>query len=294
MRLAFGTFLGLPEPSSFLGDAGFVLTRWRADPDAAFAAERGGELVGSNLATNWGSVGFFGPLSVHPELWNRGVAQQLMVPVLDCFARWGTAHAGLFTFAQSTKHVALYQRFGFWPRFLSAVLAKPVAAPAAPAPWAAFSSIPEAERKTAVDACRGLTDAVFGGLDVSIEILAVADQRLGDTLLLWEDVGLAGLAVCHAGPGTEAGSGTCYVKFAAARPGAGAERRFARLLDACEDFAVQRGLTRLVAGVNTARSAAYRQLLERGFRTQLQGVAMQRPDEPGYNRAEVFVIDDWR
>ena len=39
-RLAFGTFLGLPDPLAFMGDAGFVRTRWRADPPAAFAAER--------------------------------------------------------------------------------------------------------------------------------------------------------------------------------------------------------------------------------------------------------------
>jgi hypothetical protein len=31
-----------------------------------------------------------------------------------------------------------------------------------------------------------------------------------------------------------------------------------------------------------------------GFRTFIQGVAMQRPKEAGYNRPEVFAIDDWR
>ncbi len=39
MRLAFGTFLGLPEPMTFLGDASYVRTRWLAAPDAAFGAE---------------------------------------------------------------------------------------------------------------------------------------------------------------------------------------------------------------------------------------------------------------
>jgi GNAT superfamily N-acetyltransferase len=277
MRLAFGTFLGLPEPSAFLGDAGYVKTRWRADPGAAFAAELGGELVGSNLATNWGSVGFFGPLSVHPELWNRGVAQSLMAPVMDCFARWGTVNAGLFTFPQSVKHVGLYQRFGFLPRFLTAVLAKPIAAATARTPWTASSSLPEPERRDALARCRALTDAVYAGLDVSLEIGAVAEQQLGDTLLLEEDSGLAGIAVCHVGAGTEAGSGACYVKFAAVRPGAQAPRRFAQLLDACETFAAERGLARLVAGVNTARSAAYRQMLERGFRTQLRAWRCSAP-----------------
>src|SRR5689334_21853598 len=55
MRLDFRTFLGTPDPGAFLGDAGYVRTRWRADPAAAFGAEAGGKLVGSNFATDWGS-----------------------------------------------------------------------------------------------------------------------------------------------------------------------------------------------------------------------------------------------
>jgi len=48
MRLAFGTFLGLPEPMTFMGDAALVRTRWLAAPYAAFGAEVDGRLVGSN------------------------------------------------------------------------------------------------------------------------------------------------------------------------------------------------------------------------------------------------------
>src|SRR5688572_31038558 len=83
MRLAFGTFLGLPEPTSFMGDTGYVRTRWRADPDAAFGAEIGGEFAGSNFATNWGSVGFFGPLTIRPDLWDHGVGKRLMEAVVE-------------------------------------------------------------------------------------------------------------------------------------------------------------------------------------------------------------------
>ena len=35
-------------------------------------------------------------------------------------------HEGLFTFAHSPEHIALYQHFGFWPRFLTAIMSKPV------------------------------------------------------------------------------------------------------------------------------------------------------------------------
>lgn len=44
-RLAFGTFIGLPQPTDFCGDANYVQTRWLVDRTAAFAAEVDGQLV---------------------------------------------------------------------------------------------------------------------------------------------------------------------------------------------------------------------------------------------------------
>jgi hypothetical protein len=66
------------------------------------------------------------------------------------------------------------------------------------------------------------------------------------------------------------------------------------LLTASEDCAARHGLLRLTAGVNTGRREAYNIMLNHGFRTIQQGVAMHRPDEPGYDRPNIFVIDDWR
>jgi GNAT superfamily N-acetyltransferase len=294
MRLAFGTFLGLPDPSAFMGDADYVQTRWRTNPTAAFAVEQGDTLLGSNFASNWGSVGFFGPLTIHPDYWDRGVGKRLMEPVMDCFARWGTAHAGLFTFAQSEKHVGLYRKFGFWPRFLTAVVSKPVARVTTAAEWSLFSGLAVDARNETIRQCRAVTDANYAGLDVEMEIRAVAEQALGDTVLLWIDGALAGFAVCHAGPGTEAGSGACYIKFGAVKPGMAAAREFEQLLQAAEAFAAASDLLHLTAGVNTARHEAYGAMLALGFRTQVQGVAMQRDNDPGYNRPGVFLIDDWR
>jgi predicted N-acetyltransferase YhbS len=293
-RLAFGTFLGLPDPLAFMGDAEFVRTRWAADPTAGLGAELDGELVGSNFAARWGSVGFFGPLTVRPDLWDRGIARKLVEATMAVFDRWGVRHAGLFTFAHSPKHLALYQKFGFWPRFLTAVMSRPVQPAHSVATPSTFSELPESQRAEGLRACRELTDALYDGLDLEREIRAVNAQGLGDTVMLWDTAGLTGFAVCHCGPGSEAGSGVCYVKFGAVRPGSAAPTAFDRLLAACEAFAAARGLTRLVAGVNTGRSEAYRQMIARGFRTEMQGVAMQRPNEPGYNRPEVYLLDDWR
>jgi hypothetical protein len=67
-RLAFGTFLGVPEPATFWSDRDYVYGRSRAPHVAALGAAIDGRLVGSNFATKWGSVGFFGPLTVRPDL----------------------------------------------------------------------------------------------------------------------------------------------------------------------------------------------------------------------------------
>lgn len=294
MRLAFGTFLGLPNPGSFMGDGGYVRSRWRADPAAAFGAFAGSELVGSNFATNWGSVAFFGPLTTHPELWDRGIGKLLMAPVIDCFDRWQTRLAGLYTFPHSRKHVGLYQRFGFWPQFLTAIMSRPVRQTTRSKQWTVFSELSDERRHAMLDDCRRLTDEIYAGLDVSAEFNAVAAQDLGDTVLLRDDAGLTAFAVCHCGPDTEAGGGNCYIKFGAARPGAGVARNFRRLLGACEQMAATAGLSRLVAGVNTARHEAYREMLDYGFRSDIQGIAMHRPNESGYSRPGIYVIDDWR
>ena len=248
-RFAFGTFIGLPDPLQFADDAAYIRHRYLIEPTAAFVAELDGQIIGSNLATNWGSFGFFGPLSVHPDFWNQGVAKKLIAAVCNRFEEWGIRQAGLFTFPNSAKHHALYQKFGFCPQFLTAIMAKSASA---------------------------------------------STLGLGDTIFLVDESRLVGLAICHYGAGTEAGSNNCYVKFAAVRPEINAVDRFSQLVNLCENMTLAVGMSNLLAGVNTSRHEAYRLLIARGFRTQTTGIAMQRPNTLGYNRSDIFVLDDWR
>ncbi|MFK0126977.1 GNAT family N-acetyltransferase [Streptomyces nigra] len=273
----------------------YVRTRWAADPQAAFEATVEGEVVGSNFATNWGSVGFFGPLTVRPDLWDQGIGRRLMEPVMDCFDTWGNSHLGLFTFSHSPKHLELYRRYGFWPRFLTAIMKKQVAEAAAVPGRVLYGELPAAERPDALSLCGALTGAVYEGLSLEREIVAAHTQGLGDTILLHGAASeLDGLAVCHCGAGSEAGTDVCFVKFGAVRPGPGAADRFERLLDACERLAAERGLDQLDAGMNLGRPDAYRRMIDRGFCTWLQGVTMHRPNQPGYSYPAAYVIDDWR
>src|SRR3984957_5955274 len=246
VRLAFGTFLGWPNPLDFMGDRDLMAPRWRATHVRVIAAREGGRLIGSNVATRWGSFGFFGPLTVLPEYWDRGVAQLLLEATMKIFDRWGVRHTGLFTFPQSAKHVALYQKFGYWPRYLTAIMTQtPEANPArqgkrADAP-VLLSALPKGQREQAILAGRKLTHKIDKGLDLTGEIRAVLAQHTGDVVLTYTRGVIDGFAVCLNGPGSEGGEKTCYIKFGAARSGAGAGERFDKLLVACDAFASSRG-----------------------------------------------------
>lgn len=309
-RLSFGTFLGIPDPMTFGGDTDHVKSRFYSAPFAAFAAEVDGKLIGSNFTANWGSVGFFGPLTVHPYYWSQGVARRLMEPTMQLFSRWNTKFAGLFTFANSPKHVALYQKFGFWPRFLTAIMSKELTQPrknkTIKLNWSRYSEeVSERthkDEKHLLEECNRLTNDVYEGLSLESEIRSVKKQNLGDTILLWrqngryygEDSPLIGLAVCHCGAGSEAGSNTCYIKFGAVKSGPDSGRDFENLLIACEIFATEHGLTHITAGVNTARHQAYTRMLANSFRTDMLGIVMQKGNDEGYNRHNVHIMDDWR
>lgn len=293
-RVAFGTFLGVPEPEQFWSDRDYVTGRWRAPNVSAFAATRDGSLVGSNFATRWGSVGFFGPITVLPDLQDQGTAQALLARTMAEFDHWGTTQNGLFTFAQSARHVGLYRKFGFYPRFLTAIMAAPARNTVMPGGIALFSALPGPARDEAVAGCRVVTDSIYPGFDISGEIHAVQAQGLGDTVLLEGPGGITGFAVCHHGPQSEAGADTCFIKTGAVRGGPTAAGEFARLIDAVEAYACSVGMGNVLAGANLARREAYEALADRGFRTMMQGVYMHQRNEPGYCREGAWVIDDWR
>lgn len=297
-RLAFGTFLGLPNPMAFMGDRSMLEPRWHASHVKTLAARDDQRLIGTNMLTRWGSFGFLGPLTVLPEYWNGGVAQRLLEVTVKTFDKWGVKRSALFTFAQSTKHVELYQKFGYWPQFLTALMMhSPNPGTAAQSNGtqriAMLSTLPKSQREEAIQACARITHKIDNGLDLSAEMRAVMAQRVGEVVLTYTQRVLDGFAVCMQGPGSEGGERTCYVKFAAARSGAGAAERFQRLLDGCDALALLRGFD-LEAGINLAREDAYNRMRAHGYKTKAQGVEMQRPHVAGFSRVDAYVIGDLR
>ncbi|MCI4368232.1 MAG: GNAT family N-acetyltransferase [Thermoplasmata archaeon] len=294
-RRAFATFLGAPDPSNMFGDSDGFRTRFRAGNTRVLAARIDGELVGSSVVTRWGSLGLLGPLTVTPDRWASGVAKALMAGTAGVLDDWKVSARGLFTFPQSGKHLALYQKFGYWPRFLTPIFERTVDQRTPPSEdCRSLRELPTDRRSGLLGEIRELCDKLLPGLDVTGEVRSVEAQRLGETLVLMDDSRVVGFAVCHLGAGSEAGGGATYVKFAAVAPGDGAPTRLRRLLEGVESLALSRGAPRVESGANSAHRDSVRTLIDRGYRAEFVGVAMHSPDEPAYHRPELQVLDDWR
>ena len=296
LRLAFGTQMGLPDPAQFRGDSRILQPRWATDQDTAFVAEHRGRIAGSVIGMDWGRVFVLGPLSVAPDFAGRGIARLLVQALMAWVDARGFDLAGLFTFPDSPTHLRLYESFGFVSNTLTPVMAREVAPSDCRLRRRAISRfIPvcrRPERSSALADCRVLSGSVFPGLDLSREIARSRRRAWARPCCYAGAAAWRASRSVHIGPGSEAGSGALFVKFAACRPGD--QAGFERLLASCEALARAKGLARVIAGCNTAREEAYRLMRDRGFRAEMIGVAMHRPGQVGYNRPGIFVLDDWR
>lgn len=292
-RLAFGTAANLSDPLQIFGDAGYM-HRWYLPTGCAIAAEEKGKLVGTNFLVRWGSIGLFGPLTVHPDYWNQGIASELMRATMAQFKQWQTSAITFFTSSHSAKHLWFYSKFGFSPGYLTIVMEQTVTPLFSEESVWGYSHLSHQQQQEALTACQKLADALYRGLDLSAEIQLVEQHQLGDTLLLWDEAGLSAFAICHYGAGSEGGSKNCYLKFGAVRPGKEAEERFEQLLATCQRFAVQHQLNTLTAGVNSSHYDAYRRMLAQGFKIGMIGVAMHQLPHQDYCRSDLYVLDDRR
>jgi GNAT superfamily N-acetyltransferase len=301
-RLAFGTFIGLPDPLAFGGDTDFIRPRWQRAPENSFAAELtkpdgARALAGTNFVTRWGNFGFFGPLTVSPEFWDHGVGTKLVRAAIDRFDEWQLDYRGLFTFSNSPKHLELYRKFGFWPRFILAIMELPLdlnnpADTPFHGSWTTLDRLEEAERATVLAAAREFTGNMLPGLDLTSDMQGILQAKLGHSVFLWDGRELTGMAVTHLGPGSEAGSDTMYVRFAATRPGQEAD--FQRLLQACSAVARANGASKLVAGVSLECERTYVHMRQAGARIAFQGITMHSHNHPTYLHKDAFVLGDWR
>lgn len=291
-RAAFSDFLGLPEPAAFRPGADVLGPRWRQWPEAGIVAERGGEPAGAGVLAHWGSVCVVGPVMVHPDHQGHGIARKLMDAFVPLFEAGKFGFVGLYTHVQSPLHVRLYEQYRFAMQRVTSIMSK--APETGPDGALEFSTIGADRQSWALTGMRAVAEALYPGFDAGREIRSLHDEGIGESLILAPRGHVLGFACCHHGAGSEATEGQVLVKFAAVAPGVEAADNFRHLLALCDGYAASRNADRIVAGTNAGRASAYRLMQQHGFRTDANGIAMMRPATDGYNRPNVFAIDDWR
>ncbi|HEY9754190.1 MAG TPA: GNAT family N-acetyltransferase [Oculatellaceae cyanobacterium] len=296
-RQGFGSYFEMPDPEQFAPGRS-CMTRMVVQPDGAFGAYAGGKLVGIACNSIHGSIGIFGPLSVLPPYWGKGVAKRLLTKSLSFFVSEGISSSVLTTFPDSGKHIFLYKKFGFQPQHLITMLSKSVAGDGEAACGIddvhLFSKLDHGSKLVFLKKAKRLTNDIYTGLDLNKEIEAVDGQGIGDTILLERDGQLRGFAIFHAGMNSETEGNVFYIKFAAVDPGRHARSDFKELIAICERTASAKNLGVVFCGVNTARQTAFEDMLAAGYMIDSTGIAMVMSNQPTYNRNDVFVLDDWR
>lgn len=289
-----------PEPLA----SRIAKNRFHKEPGGCFVAEEpphGG--TGAVFSMTWGSVGWLGPLAVHPEFWGKGIEQQLIRAVLEHWEPMTLSAHGVETWPDSPSQIELYAAFGFRPQFLTATLVGAVdpASPRAPIRQRSpqfelirLSQLSEATEETMLEQCRRISERHYPGLDYHKELQGVRDLKLGDTLLLAVGQRLYGFAICHASETSEAGSHECYVKALLIDPAIDDPETLLALVEACEGYARMQKLETVRLGVNLACWEGYLALAARGYHMRRMRARMVRPVGEFLSDPSPFHFNDWQ
>jgi predicted N-acetyltransferase YhbS len=293
------------RPRQAFGGAQYVHHRWLMEPWGCFVAEEDGRIIGVALSVTWGTVGLIGPVAVLTNHQNQGIGQQLIGAVEGVFQENKTSVQGLVTYPTSAKHLALFHKFGYRPRELTAIMSRPLdrgaarpAAPPRPARAALgvrkYSTLEEARKKTALARASRIAGGICRGMDLSKEIEIVDGLALGDTLLLEREREIVGLAVYHAPGVSEAPAGALYVKFLALDASERRPESLEQFVSALEDVALELGLGRMIAPVYLRYWSAYSTLVKCGYQIDSTLVRMEKGKGRDYEDEAHLVLDDWR
>jgi GNAT superfamily N-acetyltransferase len=307
---SFGDFLERQlgtRPRQAFNGAQYVHHRWLMEPWGCFVAEEdGAKIVGAALAVTWGTVGLLGPVAVLTHYHNQTIAQQLIRAVQEFFEENKATLHGAVTYPTSPKHLALFHKFGYKPKSLTAVMSRaldraagrPVAtkAPMAKGSLAVrrFSELEETKKKAALARFHRVTNAICRGMELAKEVEIVDGLALGDTLLLERGAELIGFAVYHAPGVSEAPTGSLYVKYLAIDPRHRKVEHLEQFVAAVEDLALEQGLSRVILPVYLRYWLAYSTLVKCGYQVDFTMVRMQKGKPEDYEDPADLLLDDWR
>ena len=248
-------------------------TRLAADPDGCFVAASARDptgVTGVVFSVARGTLGWLGPLAVHPGAQRRGTGGRLVAACLDSWHRRGVRLMGLETFPGSAFHRAFYRKAGFRPSCSGIGLRAPLTRGSVPAGIDIGGRMPD-------------LGFLYPGLDVSGEAAAVKECRAG-LVLTAED----GIALLHL-ESTLQPPGAGFVPFLAAA----SRISFDRLLGAAEHVSYQQGKASLFTRASSSSWRTVDALTRRGYQAHRLMTRMKVGQNPDYDHTSSYYLDSW-
>lgn len=249
-------------------------TRFAADPAGCLVAadSASGEVSGALLSVARGTMGWFGPLAVHPNAQRQGLGEELVAAYLDISNTRGVRLMGLETLPDSPFHVEFYSKMTFRPSWTGINYRRSLAGVSTSMP-------PDVE----IDGVIPDLGFLYEGLDVSGEAAAATGRGAGHVLTTDD-----GVAILHT-ESTFQPPDTGFVPFCAAASWDG----FSRLMGAAEHLTRGNGGATLLTRTSGSSLNTLDGLTDLGYRAGEVMVRMKAGADPDYDRRPVFYLDNW-
>ena len=276
MSAAFGA-LHAPaagaEPAGPAIPALLFAVRLAADPAGCFVAAREqepGRVAGALISVARGTLGWLGPLAVHPDAQRSGAGGKLVAACMDSWRRRGVRLMGLETYRDSPFHEHFYQKMGFRPSCKGIGFRARLGGTGMPAGVRIGGPMPD-------------LGFLYPGLDVSGEAAATTQCGAGHVLTTGDGIAIVHLETTVQPP--EAG----FVPFLAAAT----RDSFERLLGTAEHLSHKRGKTGLLTRASSSSWNIIDVLDRRGYQAEGLTTRMKAGDDPDYDHTGSYYLDNW-
>jgi GNAT superfamily N-acetyltransferase len=263
-------------------DAGNGAMLWHDEQD---------QLVAFNVAHRSGTEGWMGPLAVRTDRQEMGLGRTIVTAAIEWLRNEGVSTIGLETMPRTVENIGFYGRLGFVPGHLTVTMSGEASRRRVAGGSMLLGRLEAGDRKVLTERCRVRVDQAAPGYDFTREVELTHELELGDTVVLERAGEIVGFSIWHAAPlAAERQSEELRVLklFADSR------ETFERLMLTLEGLAARKHLPRVAVRMQTAHTAAYQVLIERGYRVRWTDLRMTLEGSPEATvpRGEVL-LSNW-
>lgn len=255
------------------------------------------KIIGYNFIHLWGSLGWFGPLGVHPEHQNKGIGKALINETIKFFKEnYKVSTIALNTMPESQYNVGFYMGFGFIPHKLSLNLIKQIDK-ATSLPVSNKCTVDEIDINDSQnylyieDNLKNLSNKIDCNFDLSSELSIISNEDFGTIFTLKCNNAVHGIAICYSKQIRETNTKNLQIKLAIIDNTIDYKNAIDALITALSNYSLSIGYKSISIDCNTYNSELCSYLISRhNFKIQkTQLMLTMGQDNPFKNKAALLL-----